>query len=65
MLVLSVLYNSETWTLKGSDEPRRHVFKVSVLRICGISLCDRWRNEEAWLGIECDEVEDVRKRWLS
>ena len=68
-LVLSVhLYNSESWTLNESDEARLHVFKMSATRrICSISLRDRGRNEEvkAWLGIECDVVEVIRKRRLS
>jgi len=68
-LVMSVLlYNSETWTMKGTDESRLRVFEMSVLRrICGVSLRDRWRNEEikARLEIECDVVEAIRRRRLS
>jgi hypothetical protein len=68
-LVLSVLlYNSETWTLKGSDEARLRVFEMSVLRrICGVSLRDRWRNEEikTRLEVEHDIVEKIRRRRLS
>ena len=42
-LVLSVLlYNSETWNMKGTDETRLRVFEMSVLRrICGVSLRDK------------------------
>ena len=68
-LVKSVLlYNSETWTLKRSDENRLRVFEMAVLRrICGVSLRDKWRNEEikSRLNIECDVVEAIRRRRLS
>ena len=68
-MVMSVLlYNSETWTMKGSDESRLRVFEMSVLRrICGVSLRDRWRNEEikTRLNIECDVIEKIRRRRLS
>ena len=38
-LVLSVLlYNSETWTMRATDEARLRVFEMAVLRwICGVS----------------------------
>ena len=68
-MVLSVLlYNSETWTLNGADEGRLRAFEMSVLRrICGVSLRDRWRNEEirALLEIDIDVVEVIRRRRLS
>jgi hypothetical protein len=68
-LVLSVLlYNSETWTLKATDEAKLRVFEMMVLRkICGASLRDRRRNEEikATLEIEIDVVERIRRRRLS
>ena len=67
--MLSVLlYNSETWTLNGADEGRLRAFEMSVLRrICGVSLMDRWRNEEirALLEIDIDVVEVIRRRRLS
>lgn len=68
-LVMSVLlYNSETWTMKRTDESRLRVFEMAVFRrICGVSLRDRWRNEEikARLDIECDVVEAIRRRRLA
>ena len=68
-LVKSVLlYNSETWTMKRSDENRLRVFEMAVLRrICGVSLRDKWRNEEikSRLNIACDVVEAIRRRRLS
>ena len=68
-LVKSVLlYNSETWTMKRSDENRLHVFELAVLRrICGVRLRDRCRNEDikARLEIKCDIVEAITRRRLS
>jgi ABC-type polysaccharide transport system permease subunit len=42
-LVKSVLlYNSETWIMKRSDENRLRVFEMAVLRrICGVNLRDK------------------------
>jgi hypothetical protein len=68
-LVLSVLlYNSETWTMNATDGGRLRVFEMSALRrICGVSLMDRWGNEEirALLEIDIDVVEVIRRRRLS
>jgi len=68
-LVLSVLlYNSETWTMRVTDEDRLRVFEMAVLRrICGVSLLDRWRNDDirARLNIDFDVVEAVRRRRLT
>jgi len=69
VLVTSVLlYNSETWTLKRADEDRLRVFEMSVLRrICGITLKDRWKNDDikSRLGVKVDVVEKIRRRRLS
>jgi len=61
-MVLSVLmYNSETWTLKQTQENRLRVFEISSLRrIAGVTRRDRIRNKEV-----CDRVgllEDVANR---
>ena len=68
-LVLSILlYNSETWTLKEADKSRLRVFEMTVLRrICGVTLRDRWRNEDirSSLGMEMDIVKQVQRRRLT
>jgi hypothetical protein len=68
-MVLSVLlYNAETWTMKAADESKIRAFEMSVLRrICGVSLRDKWRNDDikALLGIEIDVVERIQRRRLS
>jgi len=52
-MVLSVLmYNSETWTLKQTQENRLRLFEMSCLRrIAGVTRRDRIRNKEV-----CDRV---------
>ena len=68
-LVLSILtYNSETWTLKETDMHRLRVFEMAVLRrICGVSLRDRWRNEDIKdrLGISEDIVRIIQRKRLT
>jgi len=61
-MVLSVLmYNSETWTLKQTQENRLRVFEMSCLRrIAGVTRKDGIRNKEV-----CDRVDllqDVANR---
>jgi len=61
-MVLSVLlYNSETWTLKQTQENRLRVFEMSCLRrIAGVTRRDRIRNKEV-----CDRVgllQDIANR---
>jgi len=61
-MVLSVLmYNSETWTLKQTQENRLRVFEMSCLRrIARVTRRDRIRNKEV-----CDRVglfQDVANR---
>ena len=61
-MVLSVLmYNSETWTLKQTQENRLPVFEMSCLRrIAGVTRRDKIRNKEV-----CDRVgllQDVANR---
>ena len=68
-LVLSILlYNSETWTLKEVDKNRLRVFEMSILRrICGVTLRDRWRNDDirVLLRIELDIVARIQRRRLT
>ena len=54
--------------MRAADETRLRVFEMAVLRrICGVSLLDRWRNNDirARLKIDFDVVETVRRRRLS
>ena len=67
-LILSILlYNSETWTLKETDKRRLRVFEMSVLRrILGISIRDRWRNNDIRerLHMEQDVISMIQRRRL-
>ena len=67
-LILSILlYNSETWTLKEVDKNRLRVFEMSILRrILGISMWDRWRNNDirARLHLEQDVISMIQRRRL-
>ena len=44
-LVQSIMYNSQTWTMKEEQKRKLRVFEMTVLRkICGVTWKDRRRN---------------------
>jgi len=61
MVVSVLIYNSETWTSKQTQENRLRVFEMSCLRrIAGVTGRDMIRNKEV-----CDRVsllQDVANR---
>jgi hypothetical protein len=67
-LVLSVLlYNSETWTLKTTQQNRLRTFEMACLRrIEGVTRRDRIRNEEirTRLGARPDIITRIQQRRL-
>ena len=67
-LVLSVLlYNSETWTLKVTQQNRLRTFEMACLRrIEGVTRRDRLRNEEirTRLGLRMDIITRIQQRRL-
>jgi len=67
-LVLSVLlYNSETWTLKVTQQNRLRVFEMACLRrIVGVTRRDRIRNVEICnrLGSRPDVISRIQQRRL-
>jgi len=62
-----LLYNSETWNLERADETDWEYSKCPCWEVCGISLRDRWRNEEfkSRLGNKLDVAEKMRRCWLT
>jgi len=65
-MVLSVLmHNSETWTLKQTQENRLWVFEMSCLRrIAGVTSRDRIRNKEVYdrVGLLQDVAHRIQQR---
>ena len=62
-LVQSIMYNSQTWTMKEEQKRKLRVFEMTVLRkICGVTWKDRRRNVDILneLSIERDIISVVQ-----
>ena len=68
MLVLStLLYGAETWSLKKTDENRLQTFEMSCLRrILGVTRLDRIRNTEIrrTLNVKLTVIEKIAQKRL-
>ena len=70
ILVPTVLYGAECWTMKAEDRRRVNVLEMSCLRsMCGVTRWDRVRNEEIRrsVGVEAslsDRVDRCVLRWF-